>query len=350
MSNKVNWEFIEEWKKKGEFKAVTIPFGFPEVVDPFHTVYADPGMEIQPAWKIPRKVIISAAITGALHSKRVNPHQPVTPQEIYQSAKETAELGPTSLHIHVRDEAGYSVLDPDLFHQVMDPLKRDYPGIVFDGCMVPFQDGEWEKMTEMLRSRFLEVTPINATAQYGGDAVLFKPPHVMIEKTRLCQDLGVKPQIAVYNDGDLDNAYRYLIRTGLLEKPYNWLILPALPGGSAMHSPRQMIEAIMRFVNFIKDIDDSSIISICAAGRASSYLATLAMLLGLHIRIGLEDTVWKWPHREELLTNNAATFQSYKTMAELLGREVATGDEYRQMVGLPELRAKSDELTACATR
>lgn len=346
MADKVNWDVIEEWKKKEEFKCIWIPYGLPEIVDPIHTVYADKSVDIQPAWNIPRKVVISQTIVGAFYSEKVNPKHNVTPEQIYQSAKETAELHPPTIHIHVRTlwENGYwyNALDPELFHRIIDPLKRDYPDIVFDGCMVPFQDGEWPKMIEVLESRLLEVTPINTVAAYCGDTLFVKPPHVMIEKTRLCQDLGVKPQIAVYSDGDLDNAYRYLIRTGLLEKPYYWIILPTLPGGSAMHNPRQMVEAIMRYVNFIYDIDDTSIIVVCAAGRASSYLATFALLLGLNIRVGMEDTVWKWPHRNEMIQNNAEHYKAFKALVELLGREVATGDEYRELIGLPQLVAKAE--------
>ncbi len=158
----------------------------------------------------------------------------------------------------------------------------------------------------------------------------------MIEKTRLCQELGVKPQVAVYSDGDVDNADRYLIKTGLLEKPYFWIILAALPGGSPMHNPRQMVHTLMHICELIYDIDKDSIIVVCASGRASSYLAVLAMLLGLHVRVGMEDTIWEYPHRDTLISSNAANFARYKAMAELLGREVADGNAYRELIGLPK--------------
>ena len=161
---------------------------------------------------------------------------------------------------------------------------------------------------------------------------MVKPPHVIIEKTRICQELGVKPQIAVYSDGDIDNAHRYLIRTGLLEKPYYWIVLPALPGGSPMHSPKAMVEVLMHYCNRIKEIDEDSQIVVCASGRASSYLTTFAMLLGHNVRVGMEDTVWKWPHKDELIKHNLETYQSAKQLAELLGREVIDPDEWRKMM------------------
>jgi 3-keto-5-aminohexanoate cleavage enzyme len=284
---------------------------------------------------VPEKVVISQTINGAFYSKKSNPNIPVSPEEIIKSARECALLGPSTVHVHVRDEQGYNVLDPELFHRCIDPIRDEFPMPVYDGCMVPFQAGEWDRMVSVLSDRLLEVTPINTTACYCGDTLFAKPPHVMIEKTRLCQELGVKPQIAVYSDGDVDNADRYLIKTGLLEKPYYWIILATLPGGSPMHNPKQMVNGLMHLCELIYDIDRESIIIVCASGRASTYLAVMAMLLGLHIRVGMEDTIWEFPHKDTLIKSNAECFRKYKLMAQLLGREVADGNEYRKLIGLP---------------
>ena len=102
-----------------------------------------------------------------------------------------------------------------------------------------------------------------------------KAPGGGIEKTRILMEAGVKPEIAVYTDADVDNARRYLIESGLLEEPLYWVVLPALPGGSPMHNPRQMIQGLTRIVDSIFDINPNSIISVCAAGRPSVYLVTL---------------------------------------------------------------------------
>ena len=63
---------------------------------------------------------------------------------------------------------------------------------------------------------------------------------------------------------------------------------------------------------------------VCCSGRASSYLAAASMLLGLHVRVGMEDTPWVWPHKDDLITNNAKMFTMFKQMAQMLGREVYT--------------------------
>lgn len=341
--DKVNWDYVNAWKKdpnplggNDEFQCIWIPYGLPEVVDPINTKYAI-GVDVQPQWKVPKKVFVSQTIVGAFYSKRGNPNQPIDPDEIRDQALACCEAGAPNVHIHVRDKDGYNVLDPELFHHVIDPVRKKYPERLICGCMVPFQKGEWAKMIECLQDGLFDQTPINSVAAYCGDTLFVKPPHVMIEKTRICQELGVKPQIAVYSDGDIDNADRYLIKTGLLEKPYYWIILPTLPGGSPMHNPKAMVEVLMHYVNRINEIsaeqgDDGTQIVVCASGRASTFLTTFALLLGLNIRVGMEDSVWKWPHHDQKIKTNLETWHATKQICELLGREIIDPNEFRKMM------------------
>jgi 3-keto-5-aminohexanoate cleavage enzyme len=129
----------------------------------------------------------------------------------------------------------------------------------------------------------------------------------------------------------------------LLAKPYYWLILPALPGCAPMHNPQQMVDGLMRMVRSIRDIDEDAFILVCAAGRASTYLATFAMLLGLHVRVGMEDTLWHLPHRDQIIQRNVDHFLQMRQIAALLGRELMTPAEYRLAIGLPPKQAAAAE-------
>ncbi|MBS7269695.1 MAG: 3-keto-5-aminohexanoate cleavage protein [Candidatus Freyarchaeota archaeon] len=333
----VNWEWVEQkYKEEGpEFKSLFIPYGLPEITDITVTEFGPTkGVEVQPKWDIPEEVIITVAVTGAFYSKRQNPTHPITPEEIRGESIDALKAGASSVHIHARDKAGYYTLDPEIYHKIIDPIRKDYPKALIDGCLVPFSTGDWERFERLVEDKIFDISPVNPTACYAGDTLFAKPPHVLIKKTKAQQDAGIKPQVAIYTDGDVDNANRYLIKTGLLEKPYYWIILPTLPGGSPMYDPKTMVEGLMRIVNLIHKIDDESVIMVCAAGRASSYLTTLAMLLGLHIRVGKEDTIYRWPHKDDRIQTNADAFKMAATIAENLGRKVATYDQYRKMVGM----------------
>ncbi|MEE1759571.1 3-keto-5-aminohexanoate cleavage protein [Streptomyces sp. SP18BB07] len=187
----------------------------------------------------------------------------------------------------------------------------------------------------MLQAGVLDAAPINTTATYIGDSLFVKPAPIMIEKVRLINEAGAKAEIAVYTDADVSNADRFLFRSGLIEKGATWLVLPALPGCSPMENPRQMIEGLTRTVSAIRDVDPDAFIMVCAAGRVSTHVATLAALMGLHIRVGMEDTYFLWPHRDDRIESNLQALQIGQQIAAVTGRAVATPAEYRAMLGLP---------------
>jgi 3-keto-5-aminohexanoate cleavage enzyme len=104
-----------------------------------------------------------------------------------------------------------------------------------------------------------------------------------------------------------------------------------------MQNPKAMVEVLMHYVNRINEIsaiqgDDNTQIVVCASGRASTYLTTFALLLGLHIRVGMEDSVWRWPHHDVKIKNNLETWLQTKQICELLGREIIDPNEFRQMM------------------
>jgi hypothetical protein len=116
------------------------------------------------------------------------------------------------------------------------------------------QDGKGGRPLVVDLEDLLDAAPINTTATYVGDSLFVKLAPIMIEKVRIINEAGAKPEIAVYTDADVSNADRFLIRSGLIETPAVWLILPALPGCSPMENPRQMIEGLTRTAAAIKDV------------------------------------------------------------------------------------------------
>jgi 3-keto-5-aminohexanoate cleavage enzyme len=324
--NTIRWQHVDKWSGREGLKTQWKPWGLPEVVSAHGSAFAD--VDQMPRWKISDKVAISTTINGAFFSKRANPAIPVTPSEIIASAEECIVAGATIIHLHVRNEAGYNVLDVELFRQVIEPLRKRHPHVAIDGCLVAVNAEESAAMERMMLAGLLDTVPINTTAILLGDNMFLKSPHAIIRKTQLALEAGLKPQLAVYSDGDIDNARRFLIDTGLLEPPFYWLILPALPGCSPMYSPDSMISGLTRYVYTIREITPDCVISVCAAGRASTYLATLALLMGLNVRVGMEDTIYAWPHKDDLLGSNLEHFTRVRDIARALGRELMTAEEY----------------------
>ncbi|MBT2334965.1 3-keto-5-aminohexanoate cleavage protein [Variovorax paradoxus] len=328
----VNWEKVQAGVEREKKKMVWRPYGAPQILSLENSALHDAPISVP--WSIPEKLIVSVAITGAFFRHDQNPNQPLTPAEIRDSAMAVLDSGASTVHIHVRDDQGYNVVSLERFKAVIEPLKKKYPDLAVDGCLVPALDGEWDEMCRVLDSKLLDAAPVNATATYIGDSLFAKPAPILMEKTRLIVESGAVPEIAVYTDGDVSNADRFLIKSGLIKTPAVWLILPALPGCSPMDNPRQMVEGLTRSVAAIRDIDPDGLIMVCAAGRAAMYVATMAAVMGLHVRIGMEDTYWLWPHRDDRIESNSQVFGLANHLSAAIGRPIASTTDYRRMIGL----------------
>jgi 3-keto-5-aminohexanoate cleavage enzyme len=97
-----------------------------------------------------------------------------------------------------------------------------------------------------------------------------------------------------------------------------------------------MMQELMLIVDRIREIDPTSFIMVNASGRAGHYLATQAMLMGLHVRTGTEDMAFRFPHKNDLIESNLETIERVRQTAAALGRRLATPNEYRKLIGLPE--------------
>lgn len=284
-------------------------------------------------WDIPEKVIVKAAVNGAMLSKENNPNIPVSVDEIKSDIDDCIDAGASGVHIHIRDKDGLPTGDIGILNSIINPIReRVGTNIVIDGCTV-FGES-FEDIMQPLTEGLFEVSPVNTCAMYTDQVNFALPIPSMKAHTEIAQEFNIKPQIAIYNMGDIDVCKRNLIDTGILKKPYYWIIVIGLPGWSPLPNPLIMFETLVMYKRLIDDIDPESVIMVCASGRATDYLSTAAMLLGMHVRIGMEDSIWIHPHKDDIMSSNKETVESTIRIAHELGREVATADEYRDMVGI----------------
>ena len=108
-----------------------------------------------------------------------------------------------------------------------------------------------------------------------------------------------------------------------------------LLSGNTVMDADDMVRQMMLMLHQIRKIDPNAQILCCAAGRATMYMTTLATMLGLHIRVGTEDTPYKYPNSDERFTNNLEMFKAAKEIAALHGRRPATANEMRALFNMP---------------
>jgi len=109
--------------------------------------------------------------------------------------------------------------------------------------------------------------------------------------------------------------------------------------GTAVMDPVSLMQSMLLYKSQIDKIDQKhggkSLVILAACGRSGMYAATIAMAMGWHVRVGMEDMVFKWPHRDIKVESNGDEVRRAVAIARSLGREPATANEYRQMIGLP---------------
>lgn len=291
-----------------------------------------------PKWEIPEKIIIGTAAYGVFIDKEQNPNQPVTPEECIKAFEPCIEMGAPGVHTHARGMKG-GFYEPNkartFLHSVLDPLRNKYGDkIVTDGGIGYYGKTMDENLFPVDEGLY-EVVILNPSVGQMGDYVRVYSPKVVQDEVKYVQDRGKKVLIDIHDTTHIGNAQKWLVDTGVLQKPYFWHILGPVDGGF-IHMPnlRAMVDGLLYLVDRIRDIDKDSIIYVSQSGRASTYLIALSILLGLHVRVGMEDTIWKWPHRDEKIKSNEEVVRAAIEIARYLGREPATSDDYRKMVGL----------------
>ena len=288
-----------------------------------------------PTWEIPDKVGIIVAPTGAFVSKEQNPSQPIAVEDIIRESIESIESGACSVHVHVREANGFPSGNREMTEKVVKAIREKFGGSVhIDGEALFGED--FEETMEPIVEDFYESAAVNCHASFFGDTLSYLGPQACKATTEVLQAYGKKPLLAIYNPGDIDDTYRWLIKPGIVKQPYSWIIVSGMPGTAPMWDSLSMAETLVYLIRRIRDVDPAThpSITVCSGGRASSYLTTLAILLGCNVRVGKEDTIYRIPHSNDVISSNKKVVEETVAIARLLGREPMTGPEYREATGM----------------
>jgi len=267
------------------------------------------------------KLIITVALTGAEVTREHTPHLPITPQEIADAAYEAWQAGASIAHIHVRDAEGRPSQDGELYRQALELIREKCDIIVQPST------GGAVGMTPEERLQPVYLRPEMATLTVGtvnfGDDVFMNTPKDIEIYARTMQEHGVKPELEIFEVGMITNALR-LLKKGLFSEPLHFDFVMGVPGAIA-GTPENLL-------HLIKQIPEGSTWSVAGVGRAQLPLGTMAILLGGHVRVGFEDNIYY--EKGVLATSNAQFVERIVRLAKELGREVATPNEARNILGL----------------
>ncbi len=299
-----------------------------------------------------RKVIITCAVTGSIHTPTMTPHLPITPDEIARASIEAAEAGASVIHLHARDpKDGRPTPDPAVFMQFLPRIKQNTDAVINittgGGAGMTVQ----ERLAAPLKAK-PEVCSCNmGSMNFGLYPMLdryksfkhdWEPKH--LENSRdfifrntykdiefvlkeLGEGCGTRFEFECYDVGHLYNLAHFLDRK-LVKPPLFVQTIFGILGGIGA-DPENLMH-MRRIAD--KLFGDAYEWSILAAGRHQMPFVTMGAIMGGHVRVGLEDSIYLG--KGQLAKSNAEQVRKIRTILETLSLEVATPAETRQMLAL----------------
>jgi uncharacterized protein (DUF849 family) len=299
------------------------------------------------------KRIITAAITGSIHTPTMSPHLPITPEQIIDEILAVHEAGGTVCHVHVRDpKTGQPVTDLEIFREIASTVKSKCDIIL---CLTTGGGlgMSAEERVQTVSTLSPELASFNAGSinfalfpamekwkewkyewepKYLGMTEDFIFPNTFKTLRQFAESFdehNTKPELEVYDSGMVNNIAN-LIDRGHLKKPvYIQYVMGVL--GGITPSP----ENLMFLVDYTKRLIGDFEFSVCVAGRAQFPICTQSLLLGGHVRVGLEDNLYL--EKGVMAKSNAEHVAKIIRIAKELGIEPATPNEGREILGLKGL-------------
>lgn len=297
------------------------------------------------------KVIITCAVTGAIHTPTMSPHLPITPEEIAEGAIGAAKAGAAIVHLHARNRKdGSPTQDPKVFMEFLPAIKA--------GCdaVINLTTGGAPTMTieERLQPALQlkpEVASLNMGSMNfglyemlgrykefkydweqpylaGSDERIFKNTFRDIEHIlKSCSGNDTRFEVECYDIGHLYTCAHFLDR-GLIKPPLFIQSVFGIRGGIGPH-PEDVLHMKRTADRLFGDL---YLWSVLGAGRNQMFVAAQSAVMGGNVRVGMEDSLWLG--RGQLARSNADQVTKIRRILEELGLQVATADEARQMLKL----------------
>jgi len=153
-----------------------------------------------------------------------------------------------------------------------------------------------------------------------------------VKTVQYLQENDIKPEFMNHNWEGIQNVTEWLIKPGILEKPYLMSMGPGMHNAAATYPDPW---GFMYLLGMMKMMPDDSLLSLSAGGRNWLALTNFAITMGVDgVRVGMEDHLWMYPHKDELIKKNADATKKIARIARELGRDVATPTEARAIMGI----------------
>jgi 3-keto-5-aminohexanoate cleavage enzyme len=277
------------------------------------------------------KLIINVAVTGMVPRKKDNPHVPITPDEIAEDCHQCYQAGASVFHLHARDKSGEPTYRSELYREIITKVKDRCPDAVICISTSGRVFKSFEERSEVLNLDG-DVKPDMASLTLGSlnfpKQASVNDPHMIQALAQKMHKHGIVPELEVFDMGMLDYA-KYLISRNILHEPFYFnLLLGSL--GTLSATP-------FHLSTLITSLPPNATWAAAGIGKFQFYVNSMAITMGGHVRVGLEDNLYMDAKKEKLATNLMLVERLVK-LARSVEREICKPHEARKIIGLPPLR------------
>jgi len=269
------------------------------------------------------KLIIKIAPTGMIPTKEDTPHVPITPKEIASDTYKAYKLGVSVVHVHARDEQGNPTYKKEIFEKIFKEIRRKCPNIII--CATT--SGRVHPQVEH-RSEVLDLNPDMASLTMGS---LNFPKYPSVNSLDTIKYLAmimkkkdILPELEIFEAGFI-NTCKYLLKKGYLSNPLHFNLLL----GSLGTIPAD----IKDLVYLVESLPFDSTWSATGIGRFQTQINIASILMGAHVRVGVEDSIYYHYPSKKLATNEELVKRIVRITKEI-GREIANPSEAREILGI----------------
>lgn len=273
-----------------------------------------------------QKLIITVAPTGSIPTKKITPRVPITPEEIVETGIRCEAAGASIIHVHARNPKDESAsTDYGIFEEIASGLKER------TNLILQISTGGRAGMAYEQRCERLRLKPEMASLTTGSvnfpNSVYENSPALIEALARDMLQYGIKPEMEIFDVSMIYNALN-LAAQGLAVRPLHFDFVMGLKGA--------LPASIEHLVHMKNSIPAEATWCVTGIGPAQLVMNTHAILMGGHVRVGLEDNIY---YQRGVLASNEQLVERVVRLGRELGREVASPDEARQILHLTKPRS-----------
>ena len=284
------------------------------------------------------KLIINAAITGMIPTKKDNPNTPISVYEIIEDAIRCYKAGASIIHIHARDDDQEPTYKKEIYAQIFEGIRNQCPDVIICATTSGRKQNIFEKRSQVLELKGNlkpDMASLTMNSMNFREKAVINSPEMIANLALKMNKNGIMPEIEIFDAGMILTV-KVMIKKGILKPPFYANLLL----GSIYSIPATMFDLSY----LVKSLPSNFNWAAAGIGRFQLKMNLSSVLMGGHVRVGLEDNLY-YDHEKKQLATNEKLVTRIVNFSNEIGRKIATAQETREMLGIPQLILNIDNLS-----